>query len=121
MFQQPGTKIDAPELATLVDATMRAKAYAKHRRIAGSSPRRGTDTPGVTFGLHLCRGNNAAKWMVFGGYDSIARHVFLPATRYSVLALEYDDHRSGDLELPARLSRRQNRRSSLGVDQFGRA
>lgn len=44
MFQQPGTKIDAPELATLVDATMRAKAYAKQGvsldRLLGEAPTR---------------------------------------------------------------------------------
>jgi len=96
-------QIDAPELATLVDATTRAKAYAEQ----GVSPDRllgegvdllnaVADTPGVTFGLHLCRGNNAGKWMASGGYDFIAHQVFRRATRYSVLALEYDDRRSGD-------------------------
>ncbi len=50
----------------------------------------------MTFGLHLCRGNNAGKWMSSGGYDSIAKQVFRGAARYGVLALEYDNHRSGD-------------------------
>jgi 5-methyltetrahydropteroyltriglutamate--homocysteine methyltransferase len=96
-------QIDAPELATLVDPTTRAKAYAEQ----GVSPERllgegvdllnaVADTPGVTFGLHLCRGNNAGKWMASGGYDFIAQQVFRRATRYRILALEYDDHRSGD-------------------------
>jgi 5-methyltetrahydropteroyltriglutamate--homocysteine methyltransferase len=105
-------QIDAPELATLVDPTTRAKAYAEQ----GVSPERMlgegidllnavADAPGVTFGLHLCRGNNAGKWMASGGYDSIAQQVFRRATRYHVLALEYDDWRSGDFtplaEVPA--------------------
>lgn len=105
-------QIDAPELATLVGATTRAKAYAEQ----GVSPERllgeGVDllnaiahAPGVTFGLHLCRGNNAGKWMASGGYDYIAQQVFRRATRYSIFALEYDDHRSGDFaplsEVPA--------------------
>jgi len=96
-------QIDAPELATLVDPTTRAKAYQEQ----GVSPDRllgegvdllnaVADTPGVTFGLHLCRGNNAGKWMASGGYDFIAQQVFRRASRYSILALEYDDHRSGD-------------------------
>jgi 5-methyltetrahydropteroyltriglutamate--homocysteine methyltransferase len=85
-------QIDAPELATLVDATTRAKAYAEQ----GVSPDRllgegvdllnaVADAPGVTFGLHLCRGNNVGKWMASGGYDFIAQQVFRRATRYSIL------------------------------------
>ena len=30
------------------------------------------DHPGVTFGMHLCRGNQASRWLVSGGYDWIA-------------------------------------------------
>jgi 5-methyltetrahydropteroyltriglutamate--homocysteine methyltransferase len=54
------------------------------------------DAPGVTFGLHLCRGNNAGKWMASGGYDSISKQVFRRANRYGIFLLEYDDWRSGD-------------------------
>jgi 5-methyltetrahydropteroyltriglutamate--homocysteine methyltransferase len=96
-------QIDAPELATLVDPTTRAKAYAEQgvppERLLGEGVdllNAVADTPGVTFGLHLCRGNNAGKWMASGGYGFIARQVFRRAIRYSILALEYDDHRSGD-------------------------
>ena len=30
------------------------------------------DHPGVTFGFHLCRGNQAGRWLVEGGYDWLA-------------------------------------------------
>ena len=30
----------------------------------------------VTFGFHLCRGNQASRWLVSGGYDWLAERVF---------------------------------------------
>jgi 5-methyltetrahydropteroyltriglutamate--homocysteine methyltransferase len=51
--------------------------------------------PGVTFGFHLCRGNQASRWLVSGGYDWLAEQVF-PRIRAERLLLEYDDERSGD-------------------------
>jgi methionine synthase II (cobalamin-independent) len=57
--------------------------------------------PGVTFGFHLCRGNQDSRWLVAGGYDEIAAPVFggIHAGR---LLLEYDDERSGSFD-PLRL------------------
>jgi 5-methyltetrahydropteroyltriglutamate--homocysteine methyltransferase len=52
------------------------------------------DHPGVTFGFHLCRGNQASRWLVSGGYDWLAEHIF-PRVRAQRLLLEYDDERSG--------------------------
>jgi 5-methyltetrahydropteroyltriglutamate--homocysteine methyltransferase len=52
------------------------------------------DHPGVTFGFHLCRGNQASRWLVEGGYDWLAGKVF-PRIRAERLLLEYDDARSG--------------------------
>jgi 5-methyltetrahydropteroyltriglutamate--homocysteine methyltransferase len=49
----------------------------------------------VTFGLHLCRGNQASRWLVSGGYDWLAKRLF-PRVRAERLLLEYDDERSGD-------------------------
>ena len=59
------------------------------------------DRPGVTFGFHLCRGNQASRWLTEGGYDEIAQVLFtrIHAER---LLLEYDDPRSGTFE-PLRL------------------
>jgi 5-methyltetrahydropteroyltriglutamate--homocysteine methyltransferase len=55
------------------------------------------DHPHVTFGFHLCRGNQASRWLVAGGYDWLAARIF-PRIRAQRLLLEYDDERSGDFE-----------------------
>jgi 5-methyltetrahydropteroyltriglutamate--homocysteine methyltransferase len=55
------------------------------------------DDPGVTFGFHLCRGNQASRWLVEGGYDWLAERLF-PRVRAQRLLLEYDDARSGSFE-----------------------
>ena len=52
--------------------------------------------PGVTFGIHLCRGNNQSKYYASGGYDPIAS-VF-SRTKFNNFLLEYDDERSGGFE-----------------------
>ena len=49
----------------------------------------------VTFGLHVCRGNNASRYMGRGSYDAVARTIFR-GTRAGRLLLEFDDERSGD-------------------------
>jgi len=48
----------------------------------------------VTFGFHLCRGNQGSRWLVEGGYELISKQIFqkIHARR---LLLEYDDERSG--------------------------
>ena len=51
----------------------------------------------VTFGFHLCRGNQGSRWLVEGGYDLIARPIF-QNIRAQRLLLEYDDWRSGSFE-----------------------
>jgi 5-methyltetrahydropteroyltriglutamate--homocysteine methyltransferase len=55
------------------------------------------DHPGVTFGFHLCRGNQASRWLVSGGYEWLAGQIF-PRIRAQRLLLEYDDQRSGGFE-----------------------
>src|SRR5262249_18715807 len=56
-----------------------------------------TGFSGVTFAIHLCRGNQESRWLVEGDYGPIARPIFqrIAATR---LLLEYDDDRSGSFE-----------------------
>jgi 5-methyltetrahydropteroyltriglutamate--homocysteine methyltransferase len=51
----------------------------------------------VTFGFHLCRGNQMSRWLVSGGYEWLAERLFnrVEARR---LLLEYDDERSGSFE-----------------------
>lgn len=78
------------------------------RREAGEEPRRLIDDyisvinrvvdsrpSGVTFALHICRGNNQGKWMAEGGYDYVSDLLF---ERIGVDAffLEYDSPRAGD-------------------------
>jgi 5-methyltetrahydropteroyltriglutamate--homocysteine methyltransferase len=53
------------------------------------------DFPGVTFGLHLCRGNHRSMWAVEGGYDPIAERLF-NELNVDRLLLEYDTPRAGD-------------------------
>jgi 5-methyltetrahydropteroyltriglutamate--homocysteine methyltransferase len=60
------------------------------------------DRPGVTFGFHLCRGNQASRWLVEGGYDAVAEQIF-GGVRARRLLLEYDDSRSGSFEPLARI------------------
>jgi 5-methyltetrahydropteroyltriglutamate--homocysteine methyltransferase len=59
------------------------------------------DYPGVTFGIHLCRGNQRSMWHREGAYDAIAERLFneLPHDRF---LLEYDTPRAGSFE-PLRL------------------
>jgi 5-methyltetrahydropteroyltriglutamate--homocysteine methyltransferase len=57
--------------------------------------------PGVTFGIHLCRGNQRSMWHREGTYDAIAERLFneLPYQRF---LLEYDSPRAGSFA-PLRL------------------
>jgi 5-methyltetrahydropteroyltriglutamate--homocysteine methyltransferase len=103
-------QLDAPHYPLLIDPEWRAFYEARgwtverwlshaveldNAVIAAGSPL------GMTFGFHLCRGNQGSRWLVAGGYDSIAAPVFgrIQADR---LLLEYDDARSGTFD-PLRL------------------
>jgi 5-methyltetrahydropteroyltriglutamate--homocysteine methyltransferase len=54
-----------------------------------------------TFGLHVCRGNDANRYMAKGSYAAIAEEI-LRRSHARVLLLEYDDERSGDFSPLAR-------------------
>jgi 5-methyltetrahydropteroyltriglutamate--homocysteine methyltransferase len=56
------------------------------------------DVPGVTFAVHVCKGNNMSQWMSEGGYELTAAAMFSRLTNFSVFLLEYDDARSGSFE-----------------------
>ena len=60
------------------------------------------DIPGVTFGFHLCRGNQKSRWLVEGGYEAIAEPIFRGISAHRLL-LEYDDARSGPFAPLARV------------------
>lgn len=98
-------QIDAPELGMLCDPERRQQDFAER----GMDPERllteGIDildsvaeVPGVTFALHLCRGNNRGYYVGEGGYGAIAAQVFGRIKNYSTFLLEYDDWRSGSFE-----------------------
>ena len=49
---------------------------------------------GVTFGIHLCRGNVRSMWHREGSYDAIAEKLF-NTLRHDRFLLEYDTERAG--------------------------
>jgi 5-methyltetrahydropteroyltriglutamate--homocysteine methyltransferase len=97
-------QIDAPELGMLLDPHQQRWFAGK-----GFEPARllhqGIDLMnavmgghrGITFGLHICRGNDASRYMAKGSYAALAQEVF-PRSQAQILLLEYDDERSGDFE-----------------------
>ena len=52
---------------------------------------------GVTFGIHLCRGNVRSMWHREGGYDAIAEKLF-NSLHHDRFLLEYDTERAGTFE-----------------------
>jgi 5-methyltetrahydropteroyltriglutamate--homocysteine methyltransferase len=97
-------QLDAPHYPLLIDPATRAfyegQGWPADRWLA-----RGIELdnfvmdghPEVTFGFHLCRGNQASRWLVEGGYEPIARQVF-QGVHAQRLLLEYDDERSGSFQ-----------------------
>jgi 5-methyltetrahydropteroyltriglutamate--homocysteine methyltransferase len=96
-------QIDSPQYTALLDPQLR-EGY----RQRGNDPDELLDLsiemdnsvigdhPGITFGLHLCRGNNQSKFYAEGDYGPIAK-VF-QKTKFQRFLLEYDDQRSGGFE-----------------------
>ncbi len=96
-------QIDSPQYTALLDPKLR-EGY----RQRGNDPDRLLDLsiemdnavignhPGITFGLHLCRGNNQSKFYAAGDYGPITK-VFRQ-THFQTFLLEYDDERSGGFE-----------------------
>jgi len=96
--------IDGPGYTAYVDpdslAAMRARGEdltanmarsikADNEVIAGYS--------GVTFGIHICRGNRQSMWHREGTYDDIAEKLF-NGLDHQRLLLEYDTERAGSFE-----------------------
>ncbi len=96
-------QIDAPQYAALLDPQMR-EGY----RQRGNDPDDMIDRciemdnaiidghPGVTFAIHICRGNNQSKFYAAGDYEPISR--IFSRTHFQRFLLEYDDARSGGFE-----------------------
>jgi 5-methyltetrahydropteroyltriglutamate--homocysteine methyltransferase len=53
--------------------------------------------PGVTIGMHMCRGNNRSAWHAEGSYEPIAEKAF-GALKVDRFLLEYDTDRAGGFE-----------------------
>jgi 5-methyltetrahydropteroyltriglutamate--homocysteine methyltransferase len=53
--------------------------------------------PGITFGIHVCRGNRQSMWHREGHYDAIAEKLFA-GLNHQRLLLEYDTERAGSFE-----------------------
>jgi 5-methyltetrahydropteroyltriglutamate--homocysteine methyltransferase len=111
-------QIDAPGYTAYVD-----KISLERMRSFGEDPERNLQRsiaadnalidgfPGVTFGLHICRGNARTtdpttgklvpQWHREGSYDAIAERLF-NSLKHHRLLLEYDSERAGGFE-PLRL------------------
>jgi 5-methyltetrahydropteroyltriglutamate--homocysteine methyltransferase len=96
--------IDAPGFTAYVDepslAQIRRRGEDPMRNFARSlraEARVIEGFPDVTFGIHLCRGNQRSMWHREGNYDAIAERLFteLPHDRF---LLEYDSPRAGSFE-----------------------
>jgi len=96
--------IDAPGYTAYVDepslAAMRARGedpMENFERSLKADAEVVRGFPGVTFGIHLCRGNQRSMWHREGAYDAIAERLFgeLPHERF---LLEYDSPRAGGFE-----------------------
>lgn len=97
-------QIDAPGLTAYVDepsmAQMRARGEDPMENFSRSLRAEAAVASGfddMTFGIHLCRGNQRSMWHREGAYDAIAERLFheLPHHRF---LLEYDTPRAGGFE-----------------------
>jgi 5-methyltetrahydropteroyltriglutamate--homocysteine methyltransferase len=97
-------QIDSPDIGTLADPENRElrenlgmpteRTLTEGMDIINSV----ADVPGVTFGLHVCKGNYLSQWIGAGGYDFTAEAVFKRLTNFDLFLLEYEDERSGTFE-----------------------
>ena len=93
--------IDAPGFTAYVDEPTMAQMRARNEdpmvnfsRSLQAEAAVIAGYPGITFGIHLCRGNQRSLWHREGSYDAIAERLFneLPHHRF---LLEYDTPRAG--------------------------
>jgi len=96
-IDEPGytAYVDEPSLAAMRARGEDPAANFSRSLKANAEVMRGF--PGVTFGVHLCRGNQRSMWHREGSYDAIAERLFgeLPCQRF---LLEYDSPRAGSFE-----------------------
>jgi 5-methyltetrahydropteroyltriglutamate--homocysteine methyltransferase len=99
-------QLDSPFYGVFIDERYRAEL-----RQAGYDPDRalqevvaadnavidGLTRDGLTFGLHICRGNSRSRWLYEGAYDPIAEVLF-GQLAVDTFLLEYDSSRDGGFE-----------------------
>jgi 5-methyltetrahydropteroyltriglutamate--homocysteine methyltransferase len=96
--------IDGPGYTAYVDpdsiAAMRARGedpLATMERSMRADNEVIANFPGMTFGIHICRGNRQSMWHREGKYDAIAEKLF-GGLNHPRLLLEYDTERAGGFE-----------------------
>jgi methionine synthase II (cobalamin-independent) len=98
-------QIDAPDIAGLADPSRGevhpasgipvARLLTEGLELVNTIPE---GISGVTFALHLCRGNIRSHYATSGGYGRISGQVFGRLTNFGVFLLEFDDERAGGFE-----------------------
>jgi 5-methyltetrahydropteroyltriglutamate--homocysteine methyltransferase len=97
-------QIDAPRYSAYVDPRSVQSMHQRGKDPVAELTRsiqadnevvRGFD--GVTFGIHVCRGNRNSMWLREGSYDAIAEKLFNELIHDRFL-LEYDSPRAGSFE-----------------------
>ncbi len=102
-------QVDAPDFGQLVDESQQRlwhEAGIPIERVLGEGVEilnELASVPGVTFGLHLCKGNYDSQWISSGGYEALADRLFPRIPNYDRLLLEYENDRSGSFEPLARV------------------
>jgi len=101
----PYIQLDAPYYTSYLDTRVRERLRQHgvdpdeafdESLAADRASLEGVGRDGVTFGLHVCRGNSKSRWFTEGGYDPVAEKLFtLPVDRF---LLEYDTERAGGFE-----------------------
>ncbi len=90
----------------VADKTIRAKmiaegedpdAYLDELISIDNAVLEGARAPGVTVGMHMCRGNNRSAWHAEGSYEPIAEKAF-SSLNVDRFLLEYDTDRAGGFE-----------------------
>jgi 5-methyltetrahydropteroyltriglutamate--homocysteine methyltransferase len=97
-------QVDAPDFGQLIDPSQQ-EAWAQIGIPFDRVMSEGADmlnevaaVSGVTFGLHICKGNYDSQWISAGGYGAISKQLFGRLTNYSRLLLEYENERSGSFD-----------------------
>jgi len=116
-------QIDAPGYTAYVDApsieAMRSRGEDPQENFtrslqADNAALEGFDN--VTFGIHLCRGNQRSMWHREGSYDEIAERL-LNELKHDRFLFEYDTPRAGGFEPLRFLPQGENHGARLGQHQ----